>query len=140
MTKILALILITTFLMASPQLARAQGSTAWTGTCVYTHVSNGVTSQIATLQGIECLVINILKVAIPILYAGCLSVRIAYTLQVVAQKRVPPSHAAIILSLEAVFAVLGGWLILGETMSLRSLFGCTLMLADMFFSQIQKSA
>ena len=83
---------------------------------------------------------SILKAAIPVLYAGCLSVGIAYTLQVVAQKRVPPSHAAIILSLEAVFAVIGGWLLLDEVLSIRGAIGCTLMLAGMFFSQTQKSA
>ena len=83
---------------------------------------------------------SVFDAAIPILYAGLMSTGIAYTLQVVAQRKVPPSRAAIILSLEAVFAVIGGWLMLGEVMSLRSLLGCTLMLTGMFFSQIQKSA
>ena len=54
---------------------------------------------------------------IPILYGGLISVGIAYTLQVVAQQYAPPSHAAIILSLESVFGLLGGWMILGETIS-----------------------
>jgi len=81
---------------------------------------------------------SILKAAIPILYAGLISVGIAYTLQVVAQRVVPPSHAAIILSLEAVFAVIGGWLVLGEIMSSRSFLGCTLMLAGMVVSQLNR--
>jgi len=72
----------------------------------------------------------------PILYAGLLSTGVAYTLQVVAQRRAPPSHAAIILSLEAVFAALGGWLMLGEMLNRRELFGCLLMLAGMLLSQI----
>jgi drug/metabolite transporter (DMT)-like permease len=80
----------------------------------------------------------ILKAAIPILYAGLMSVGIAYTLQVVAQRYVPPSHAAIILSLEAVFAVIGGWLILGEMLSLRGFLGCALMLAGMIASHIPR--
>jgi drug/metabolite transporter (DMT)-like permease len=79
---------------------------------------------------------DILNAAIPILYGGLMSVGVAYTLQVVAQKHAPPTHAAIILSLEAVFAVLGGWLILDEILSLRSLFGCMLMLAGMLISQL----
>jgi drug/metabolite transporter (DMT)-like permease len=62
-------------------------------------------------------------------------VGIAYTLQVVVQKTAHPAHAAIILSLEGAFAVLGGWLILGEFLSLRGLVGCALMLAGMIFSQ-----
>jgi drug/metabolite transporter (DMT)-like permease len=65
-----------------------------------------------------------------------MSVGIAYSLQVVAQKNAPPTHAAIILSLEAVFAVLGGWLMLSETLSLKSLFGCALMLVGMLLSQV----
>ncbi|MFH1277985.1 MAG: DMT family transporter [Candidatus Eisenbacteria bacterium] len=67
--------------------------------------------------------------AIPILYGGLLSVGVAYTLQVAGQRHAAPGPAAIILSLEAVFAVLGGRLLLGETISGRGLAGCALMLA-----------
>ncbi|GGO87507.1 transporter [Marinobacterium nitratireducens] len=72
----------------------------------------------------------------PIAYAGLLSVGVAYTLQVYAQRHTPAAHAAIIMSLEAVFAVLGGWLLLQETLSLRSLLGCALMLAGMLLAQL----
>lgn len=72
----------------------------------------------------------------PILYGGLGSVGIAYTLQVVAQKDALPAHAAILLSLEAVFAALGGWLILGEILSPRAMVGCALMLAAMLISQL----
>lgn len=75
--------------------------------------------------------------AIPLLYAGLASTGIAYTLQVVAQQHAPPAHAAIILSLEAAFAVLGGMLVLGETLSARGLVGCALMLAGMIVSQLE---
>ena len=68
---------------------------------------------------------------IPILYGGILSVGVAYTLQVVAQRDAPATHAAIILSLEAVFAALAGWLILDEMLSLRGLIGCILMFSGM---------
>ncbi len=64
----------------------------------------------------------------PILYGGLVSVGIGYTLQVVAQQDTPATHAAIILSLEAVFAALTGWLLLAETMDGRALTGCALML------------
>ncbi|MCW8950620.1 MAG: DMT family transporter [Sedimenticola sp.] len=73
---------------------------------------------------------------IPISYAGLFSVGIAYTLQVVAQRKAPAAHAAIILSLEAVFAALGGWLLLDETLGPRGLIGCSMMLAGMLISQL----
>jgi drug/metabolite transporter (DMT)-like permease len=79
---------------------------------------------------------DILDAAVPILYGGIASVGIAYTLQVVAQKNARPAHAAILLSLEAVFAALGGWLLLGEILSSRGLLGCGLMLAGMLLSQL----
>ena len=79
---------------------------------------------------------SIFQAAIPILYGGVLSVGVAYTLQVVAQKQAHPAHAAILLSLEAVFAAFGGWLILDETMTFRGIIGCALMLAGMLFTQL----
>ncbi len=78
---------------------------------------------------------GLVKAAVPILYGGILSVGIAYTLQVVAQKKVPSSHAAIILSLETVFAAAGGWIVLGETIPVRGLIGCALMLTGIIISQ-----
>jgi len=72
----------------------------------------------------------------PILYAGLVSVGIAYTLQIVAQQHVDPSRAAILLSLEAVFAVFAGWLMLDETLSTRETYGCILMFAGMLLSQL----
>jgi drug/metabolite transporter (DMT)-like permease len=79
---------------------------------------------------------DLLAAAVPILYGGLLSVGVAYTLQVVAQKQAPPTHAAIILSLETVFAVLSGCLILGETLSLKGWAGCSLMLCGMLAAQL----
>jgi len=66
---------------------------------------------------------------IAVLYAGLLSVGIAYTLQVIVQKNAHPARAALILSLESVFAVLGGWLFLREILYPRSIFGAALVLA-----------
>ncbi len=79
---------------------------------------------------------GIVDAALPILYGGGLSVGVAYTLQVVAQKNAHPAHAAILLSLEAVFAAIGGWIVLGETLTGRGLLGCSLMLAGMLLSQL----
>ena len=85
----------------------------------------------------EIIVLNaIIQAAVPILYGGLLSVGIAYTLQVYAQKTAHPSHAAIILSLETVFAAAGGWLFLGEILSIRALAGCALMLFGMLLAQL----
>jgi len=78
---------------------------------------------------------TLLMAWMPILYGSIFSVGIAYTLQVYAQKKVHPAHAAIILSLEGVFAVLGGWLLLGETLGAKGIIGCVLMLGGMFISQ-----
>lgn len=74
---------------------------------------------------------------VPILYGGIMSVGIAYTLQVVAQRQAHPAYASIILSLEAVFAVTGGWLILNEPMTSRILLGCGLMLSGMVVVQVK---
>ncbi len=79
---------------------------------------------------------GIKNAAIPILYGGFMSVGIAYTLQVVGQQKAHPTHASIILSLEAAFAAIGGGLMLGEHLSMRGLTGCALMLAGMLISQL----
>jgi len=73
---------------------------------------------------------------LPILYAGIMSVGVGYTLQTVAQGHARPADAAIILSLEAVFAVIGGWLILSEQLTTRALLGCALMLVGILISQL----
>jgi len=74
---------------------------------------------------------------LPIAYGGILSVGVAYTLQVIAQKTAHPAYASIILSLEAVFAVLGGWLILNEQFTRRMILGCLLMLGGMIVVQVK---
>lgn len=80
------------------------------------------------------------RAAMPaILYGGGMSVGIAYTIQVVAQKRASPAHAAVIFSMEGLFAALAGWLVLGETLSLRAIFGCALMLAGLLVCQLLPS-
>jgi drug/metabolite transporter (DMT)-like permease len=85
-------------------------------------------------------VAGVAAAAVPILYGGLCSVGIAYTLQIVAQRDAHPAHAAILMSLEAVFAVIGGGLLLAETLSLRGVVGCALMLAGMLLSQFNLTA
>jgi drug/metabolite transporter (DMT)-like permease len=71
-----------------------------------------------------------------ILYGGVLSVGVGYTLQAVAQRDALPSHAAIIFSMEGVFAALAGWLMLDESLTARAVAGCALMFAGLVASQI----
>jgi drug/metabolite transporter (DMT)-like permease len=72
---------------------------------------------------------------VPLLYGGLASAGVGYTLQVVAQRDAPPAHAAIILCLEGSFAVLGGVLILKETLGIRTVIGFALILTGMLASQ-----
>ncbi|MGD9156347.1 MAG: DMT family transporter [Bacillota bacterium] len=81
-------------------------------------------------------VTGVYQALIPLLYGGICSVGVAYTLQVMGQRYAKPAHAAIILSLESVFAGLGGFLILHEDLGLRGYLGCVLMLAGMLLSQL----
>jgi drug/metabolite transporter (DMT)-like permease len=71
-----------------------------------------------------------------VFYTAVFSVGIGYTLQVWAQRYTPPSDAAIILSLEAVFAVLTGWLFLSERLSLLQLIGCAFILGGVLLTQL----
>ena len=73
--------------------------------------------------------------AIPILYGGVMSSGAAFTLQIYGQKYAEPSTAAILMSFESIFGALSGWLLLGEVMSGREIFGCVLMLAGIFATQ-----
>lgn len=76
---------------------------------------------------------------VSILYGGLLSVGVAYTLQVVAQKNAKPSHAAILLSMESVFGALGGAMFLGERIGARGLVGCILIFIAIIISQLKPS-
>ena len=99
--------------------------------CAFLSLLTGVFTETCTWSGL-------VGSAVPILYGGLLSVGLAYTLQVVAQKKSPPVHAAIILSSEAMFAALAGWVVLGEVLSPRALCGCALMLLGMLLAQLWK--
>lgn len=79
---------------------------------------------------------NILDAKWAILYAGVLSSGVAYTLQVVAQKNVNPTVASLILCLESVVAVLAGWIILGQGLLTREIWGCVLMFVAIVLAQL----
>lgn len=80
---------------------------------------------------------NFVAAKTPILYAGILTCGVAYTLQIFGQKFTPPTIASIILCMESVFAVVGGSLILHETMTPREVWGCIFMIIAVVLSQIQ---
>ncbi len=95
----------------------------------------GLLSTVAALLFEDVSLSGIVNGILPILYGGFLSVGLAYTLQVVAQKDANPSHAVIIMSLEGAFAALGGWFVLNEVLTQRDLFGSALILGGMLVSQ-----
>jgi drug/metabolite transporter (DMT)-like permease len=76
--------------------------------------------------------------ALALLYGGLISVGIAYTLQLVGQREAPPGHAALIMSLESVFAALSGGLVLGERLGSLEMAGAGLMLLGMLMSQLPR--
>lgn len=105
-------------------------STVQFAACAVLSLIGAVATEEITLVGLQ-------GAALPIAYGGLMSVGIAYTLQVIAQRDAQPAHAAIILSLEAVFAAIGGWFMLGEILTVRAMIGCGLMLAGMVLSQLK---
>jgi drug/metabolite transporter (DMT)-like permease len=105
---------------------------------------------IACIQFIVCSILSLLAAVpfetialpairaatLPILYSGIFSAGVAFTLQVICQRTSPPAHAAIVMSLETVFAALSGYLILHERLTPRDLAGCTLMFAGLIVVQL----
>ncbi len=79
---------------------------------------------------------NVLLGWLPIAYAGIMSSGVAYTLQIVGQKHCNPVLACMIMSLESAFALLSGWLLLGQAMSSREIMGCVLVFAAIMLAQI----
>lgn len=99
-------------------------------------VCSAISLAIAVAGGESFALDGLRAAAVPILYGGLLSVGVAYTLQLIAQRDANPSHAAIILSMESVFAALAGWVLIGEVLPLRGILGCALMLAGMLTSEL----
>ena len=114
----------------SPRVRRIRLACMQFSVCAVLSLAAAVLFETITAQGLGA-------AAIPILYGGLLSVGVAYTLQVVAQRHAPPVHAAVILSLEAVFAAVAGWILLGEVLDTRGILGCALMLSGMLTAQLR---
>jgi len=81
-------------------------------------------------------IVNILNESVSIIYAGVLSGGIAFTLQIYAQKNISSAPAAIIFSLEGVFATIAAWIILNQILGLDNVIGCVLILFGVLFSQL----
>ena len=79
---------------------------------------------------------SIIACKVPILYAGILTCGVAYTLQIYGQKYTLPVLASLIFCLESVFAVIGGVLILGETLTIKELLGCIFMISGVVLSNL----
>jgi drug/metabolite transporter (DMT)-like permease len=73
-----------------------------------------------------------------IAYTAFFSLGLCYTLQIWAQRHTPPADAALILSLESVFAVISGWLLLNERLSVVQVFGCVLIFIAVLLSQFKE--
>ena len=78
----------------------------------------------------------VIAAAAPILYAGVMSCGVGYTLQVVAQNGVDPTVASLLLSLESVFSLIAGWMLLGQRLSVKEQFGCLLVFCAIILAQI----
>ena len=95
------------------------------------------------LSGVISLVIenaviweNVLSAALPILYTGVMSSGVAYTMQIYGQKYAEPAVASLSMSLESVFAALGGWLIANNALSLPEFIGCALVFLAIVLAQL----
>ena len=141
------------FSIGQGDLLELIGALFWTGHILYIdHISRRVdTLKLAAIQFATCSALSavvavwtetttpgaVLAATVPLLYGGFGSVGVAYTLQIIGQKNASPAHAALVLSMETVFAAVGGFLILNEILGSRELAGCVLMLAGMLLSQYQ---
>jgi drug/metabolite transporter (DMT)-like permease len=131
------------------------GACFWTAHILFIdHFAQQIdTLELAFFQFITCAILSlgtafivetitfaaVLGAIIPLLYGGLCSVGIAYTLQIVGQKQAEPAHAAIILSMETVFAAVGGYWILGEHLTKIEFLGCIFMMSGMLLSQLKNT-
>ena len=95
-----------------------------------------IAASISMMLTEEPNVTNIVACTVPLAYAGILSTGIAFSLQIIGQKHLEPTPASLIMSLESVFAVLFGWLLLNERMTKYEISGCILVFAAVILSQI----
>ena len=95
-----------------------------------------IISAVPTLRWEQPVFTEILQAWQPVLYAGVMSCGVAYTLQIIAQKNADPTVASLLLSLESVFSVLAGWVLLGQGLSLKEMFGCVLIFCAIILAQL----
>ena len=95
-----------------------------------------IISAVPTLLWEQPVFTEILQAWQPVLYAGVMSCGVAYTLQIIAQKNADPTVASLLLSLESVFSVLAGWVLLGQGLSLKELLGCVLIFCAIILAQL----
>jgi drug/metabolite transporter (DMT)-like permease len=101
-----------------------------------------IVSSLSFLIGItyeDFVIENILNEKFEILYAGVLSGGFAFVLQIYAQKNINPAPAAIIFSLEGVFATIAAWFILNQILNTNNILGCIFILAGVLLSQLMPS-
>ena len=98
--------------------------------CALFSLASGLALEADTLPGLS-------SAWQAVVYTGLLSVGIGYTLQAFGQRQAPPADAAILLSMEAVFAALFGWWFLGEALNGLQILGCAVMLAGMLLAQVR---
>ena len=95
-----------------------------------------IISAVPTLLWEQPVFTEILQAWQPVLYAGVMSCGVAYTLQIIAQKNADPTVASLLLSLESVFSVLAGWVLLGQGLRLKEMFGCVLIFCAIILAQL----
>ena len=98
---------------------------------------SGFINFICGLFAEDVSVLSALPLIGAILYRATLSIGIGYTLQVWGQKHTPPTDAALILGLEAVFAVIAGWIALNQTLLPVQIFGCVVIFVAVLISQLK---
>ncbi len=103
--------------------------------CIQFFIS-GLLSAIVMVFTEEPEVSSIFHAWLPLLYTGILSCGIAYTFQIMGQRKVNPVIASLIMSLESVFSALGGWIILGESLTYQELSGCILLFIAIILAQL----
>ena len=105
--------------------------------CVQSLVCAGLSALVMMFTE-EVRLQDILNCWLPLAYAGILSMGVAYTLHIVGQQALEPTQASILMSLESVFALVTGWLVLHERLSPAELLGCAVMFCAVILSQIPK--
>lgn len=79
---------------------------------------------------------NLWSAKLPILYVGVMSTGVGYTLQIIGQKRTEPTVASLLMSMESVFAMLGGWVLLNQKLSTKELIGCAVVFVGILLVQL----